>query len=99
MPVHYSNPMCDKCGSRHAADHTEECRDILLSEVLALRHDVLELEAQIAAAPELLAACKNSLRDFNTINDTLVKVAGVHPYSLAVKQLRVAIARAEPEGK
>lgn len=46
MPIHHSSPQCDVCGTRHAADHVEECRDQLasiLSQVREILNDSPEL--------------------------------------------------------
>ena len=46
MPIHHSNPQCNVCGGRHAADHVEECRDQLaaiLSQVRSILSDSPEL--------------------------------------------------------
>ena len=41
MPIHFSNPTCDVCGVRHAANHVEECRDQLVG-LLVRVHEILE---------------------------------------------------------
>ena len=45
--IHHSNPTCDVCGVRHAADHPIECRDALLAEVIELRADCEVLRREL----------------------------------------------------
>ena len=61
MPIHYSNPQCDVCGTRHAAGHVMECLDQLASLVA-------EVKAILEDAPELNMA---NLTDFEVakLND------------------------------
>lgn len=47
------------------------------------------------ALPELIAAAECALRDFETINDTLVKQCRVHPFRLVPMHLQTAITNAK----
>ena len=48
----------------------------------------------IAAAPDLLAACKAALNDYERIN-AAASLKRIHPFTLGPAELRAAIAKAE----
>lgn len=48
MPIHHSNPKCDRCGCRHAAEHTGECLDATWECVVAAwKDEVVRLRERV----------------------------------------------------
>ena len=60
MPIHYSNPKCDVCGSRHAVENDKECLQCVLAQT---GEDLELLQKENARLRKELAASRNGESD------------------------------------